>query len=192
MSIIYGDTETQEFEEFDPSTDPDGTWEPPSMMLAYLERHFNRCLTDKDKKNILTEFPKPDCSALVAPKLDGLVKEQLSRKGKDPQFGPERTLYKVQEQLLEVAGPLTCLWAEILNPEVQLKQGDVLRPLQAALVLLGHTSHGITLERCKIACLRLNPKPKSIAIEDFSNRSDQLFGPGFLERASKKVETDLN
>ena len=45
-------------------------------------------------------------------------------------------------------------------------------------------------ERCKIAHSRLNLKFKSIATEDFSNRNDQLFSPGFLERASKKVETE--
>ena len=184
------DTEAQEFEEFDPSTEPEGSWEPPAMMLSFLERHFNRSLPDKDKDNILTEFPRPDCPALVAPKLDGLVKEQLSRKGKDPQFGAERTLYKLQEQLLEVTGPLTCLWADIVNPDVELKAGEALRLLQRALVLLGNTLHGISLERRKIACSRINPKLKSIATEEFADRKDQLFGPGFLERASKKMETE--
>lgn len=33
-------------------------------------------------------------------------------KGKDPHFGSETSLYKLQEQMLGVAGPLTCLWAE--------------------------------------------------------------------------------
>jgi len=37
---------------------------------------------------------------LQAPQLNNLVKEQLRRKEKDPQFGAERTLYKVQEKLL--------------------------------------------------------------------------------------------
>jgi len=32
---------------------------------------------------------------IVAFKLDGLVKEQLTKRGKDPQFGPKTTVYKV-------------------------------------------------------------------------------------------------
>ena len=188
------DTEAREFDEyyedFDPSTEPDDSWDPPSAMSSFLERHFNRELPGKDKDAILKEFPKPNCVTLKAPKLDGLVKEQLMRKGKDPRFGTERTLFKLQEQLLEVAGPLTCLWADILNPEVDLKAGEVLHQLQRALVLLGNTSHGITVERRKIACSRINPKLKSIASEEFADRKEHLFGPGFLDKASKIVETE--
>ena len=121
------ETEAQEFkeyEEFDPSTKPDSSWDPPATMLAFLERHFNCSFLSKDKDSILKEFSRPNCPALVAPKLDGLVKEQLSRKGKDPQFGLERTLYNVEDQLLEVADPLTCLWADILNPDVAESTGS--------------------------------------------------------------------
>ena len=46
------------------------------------------------------------------------------------------------------------------------------------------------LERYKITCSRVNPNLKSIATEDFSNRNDQLLSPGFLERASKNIETE--
>ena len=60
-------------------------------------------------------FPKPNCEALTVPKLDQEVKEQLKRKGKDPFFGGEKSLYKIQEQLLDAAGPLTCLRSDLLN-----------------------------------------------------------------------------
>jgi len=66
---------------------------------------------------------------------------------------------------LEVADPLACLWADILNPEADLRAGEVLCLLQRALVLLGNTSYGIYIERCKI-----DPKLKVIATEEFSNR----------------------
>jgi len=64
-------------------------------MSEFFEYHFNRSLPDKDKDSIIKDFLKLNYLALEAPKLDGLVREQLSRKGKDPQFGPERTLYKL-------------------------------------------------------------------------------------------------
>lgn len=60
------------------------------------------------------------------------MKDQLKSKGKDPHQGAEKSLYKIQDQLLDVTGPLTCLWADLL---------------QRALVLLGSTSHSINIER---------------------------------------------
>ena len=54
------------------------------------------------------DFPKPNCHVMSAPKLDEQV-NQLKRKGKDPHFGAEKSLYKIQDQLLDVAGPLVTL-----------------------------------------------------------------------------------
>ena len=136
------DSEAREFEEyknFNPSTEAEDSWDPPSVMSEFFEYHFNRSLPDKDKDPIMRDFPMPKCPELKAPKLDGLVREQLSRKG---QFGPEQSSF----------WRLACLWADILNPEVDLRAGEVLRVLQRALVLLGNTSHGISVERRKIAC----------------------------------------
>ena len=49
---------------------------------------------------------KPNTPVLEAPKLDEEVKEQLRNKGKDPHFGQEKFLLKLQESLLDVSGPL--------------------------------------------------------------------------------------
>jgi len=54
-------------------------------------------------------------------------------------------------------------------------------------VLLGSASHYVSLERRKVACSRINPKLKSLAGEEFTDRKDHLFG---LEKASKKLETE--
>lgn len=50
----------------------------------------------------------------------------MKRKGKDPHFGTEKTLFKVQEQLLDATGPLTCLWADLLNKEAKVSAEDTL------------------------------------------------------------------
>lgn len=60
--------------------------------------------------------------------------EQLKSKGKDPYFGAERNLYKIQEQLLEVTGPLVSLWVELLQPDAELTKEEVVLQLQRALV----------------------------------------------------------
>ena len=62
----------------------------------------------------MDDFPKPDCTALKTPKLDEEVKRLIQQAGKDPHFGTEKALYKVQDQILNLAGPLTCLWSGLL------------------------------------------------------------------------------
>ena len=137
----------------------------------------------------MKDFPKPACEAMAAPKLDDEVKDQLKKKGKDPHFGAEKSLYKIQEQLLDVAGPLTCLWADLLNKQAEVSPEDILL-IQRALVLLGSASHSISQERRKIAWSRINPQLKSLATEEYSKRETNLFGPGFLEKASKRLEAE--
>ena len=187
--IRLSNPEMQEFSDFDPTVEPEGTWDPPRAIVAFLEKHFNRCLSNVDREAILDDFPQPNCAVLKAPKLNELVKDQMTRKGKDPQFGSEKT-FKLQQQLLEVSGPLTCSWSDMMNPDTDPSTEEIILLLQRALVMLGSTSHAISLERLRIACTRINPKLKPIATEEFADRKDQLFGPGFLEKASKKLEAD--
>ena len=78
----------------------------------------------------------------------------------------------------------------MLDPQAKPSAEDIVLLLQRALILLGSTSHAISLERRRVACTRINPKLKPIASEEFADRKDQLFGPGFLEKASKRLEAD--
>ena len=179
-----------ELVEFDPSVDPKNAWDPPEAMTNILQKHFNRSLEEGEREAILKDFPKPSCKALSTPKLDEQVKEQLKCKGKDPHFGAEKTLFKVQEQVLDVTGPLTCLWVDLPNRNARVSPEDILLLIQRALVLLGSAAHTITLERRKIAWARINPTLKSLASEEYTERDADLFGPGFLEKASKRLEVE--
>ena len=138
----------------------------------------------------MRDFPKPHCKATVAPRLDDQVKQQLKRKGRDPNYGAEKSLFKIQEQLLDVTGPLTCLWADILNNDAGITPEDTLLLVQRALVLVGSVAHSITLECRKIAWSRINQKLKSLASEEYNERESNLFGPGFLGKASKRLEVE--
>ena len=62
----------------------------------------------------------------ATPRIDKEVKEQLKRKGKDAHWGAEKPLYKIQEQVLDVSGPLTCLWADLMRKEASHSAEDVL------------------------------------------------------------------
>jgi len=138
----------------------------------------------------MRDFPKPCSKSLEVPKLDDQVKEHIKGKGKDPHYGQEKSLYKLQEAVLDVSGPLMCLWSDLLREEAKHSKEDILMLVQCALVLVGSASHGISQERRKIAWTRINPKLKSLAEEDYGKREGNLFGPGFLEKASRRLEVD--
>ena len=83
--------------------------------------------------------------------------------------------------------PLTCLWSDLLNKEAKVSSEDILLLIQRALVLLGSASHTVSQERRKIAWSRINPQLKSLATEEYDKRKSNLFGPGFLEKATKRL-----
>ena len=62
--------------------------------------------------------------------------------------------------------------------------------IQRALVLLGSASHAINIERRKIVWAKMNPKLRSLGSEEYGERGTDLFGPGFLEKASKRLEVE--
>ena len=53
---------------------------PPSV-VNYLNKHFNKSLSEEDRKAILEDYPVPDCAAVKALKLNVEVMEQLKSKG---------------------------------------------------------------------------------------------------------------
>jgi len=111
--------------EFDPTVKPT-TWTPSQAMISFLKKRFNQCLADNEKEAILSDFPNPNIPVLEAPKLDEEVKEQIKSKGKDPHFGQEKVLFKLQESLLDVSGPLMCLWVDLNNSEAKVSPYEIL------------------------------------------------------------------
>ena len=187
---LLDETEALELVEFDPKVKPTGTWDPPSVIRSFLHKHFNKSLSEEEREAILKDFPKPNVEAIVTPKLGGDAVEQLRSKGKNPHFGAEKAMYSTQKQLLEVTGPLTCLWADLLNKEANVAPEDVVLLIQRALVLLGSASHSISVERRKLVWAKMNPKLRRLGSEDYNERGTDLFGPGFLEKASKRLEVE--
>ena len=183
---LLDEAEALELIEFDPQVKPAGTWEPPKTIRTFLERHFNKGLSKEEREAIMKDFPKPNVDVVVTPKLAGDAVEQLRSKGKNPHFGAEKDLYSTQKQLLDVTGPLTCLWADLLNREANVHPEDIVLLIQRALVLLGSASHAINIERRKIVWAKMNPKLRSLGSEEYGERGTDLFGPGFLEKASKR------
>ena len=57
-------------------------------------------------------------------------------------------------------------------------------------MLVRSTSHAISMEQRRIAWSHLNLKLKLLTNEDYGKRETNLFGPAFLEKASKRLEAD--
>ena len=110
--------------------------------------------------------------------MDEPVRDHLKRKGKDPHFASEKTLYKLQGQVLDLPGPLTCLWADLLNADAKVKREDMLLLVQRILVLLGSLADSITQERRQILWSRLNPLIKDFYLEEEGKdkKGTTLFG----------------
>ena len=149
-------------------------------MLMFSEKHFLRCLS-----------VEPKCQALEAPKLNEQVNDRLEKIGKDPHFGSEKKLYKFQGQILDLAGPLTCLWADLLNSDIKIKKEDIILMVQRILVLVGSASDFISQERRQILWSCLNPLIKDISMEeDGKGKGTTLFDGGFIEKATKRIKDE--
>ena len=181
---LLDDEEALELIEFDLKVKPAWLWEPPKAIRSFLEKHINKTLSDDEGEAIMKDFPKPSVDAVVTPKFA----EQLKNKGKNPHFGAEKALYTMHKQLLDVPGPLTCLWVDLLNKEANASLEDILLLVQRALVVLGSASHSISIEHRKIVWAKMNPKLRSSGLEGYGEKGMDFFGPGFLEKASKRLE----
>lgn len=190
--VLLDNEEALDFVDFNPTINDDNMWDAGEVINAFLEKHFNQVITSEEREAIMNDFPKPSCQALVTPKLDEDMKKQIKKAGKDPDFGAERSLFKLHLQLLDMAGPLTCLWAELSNKGTQVKPQEAILLIQRVLVLLGSASHSITKERRKVAWSRINPLTVSLLQEDAEEKKKEstLFGGGFLERAAKRLEEE--
>ena len=62
---LLSEAEALELVEFDPSVQPEDTWEAPPVITEFLEKHFNKSLSEEERKKILDNFPKPSCDAAL-------------------------------------------------------------------------------------------------------------------------------
>ena len=181
-----------ELVQFEPVVDDDDAWKACDTINNFIKKSFTQVITPTARDGIMKDYPKPKIEALFAPKLDEDVKKQIERTGKDPHYGVEKHLYNLQKQILDISGPLACLWADLLNRDATVNPKDMILLLQSTLTLLGSASHTITQERKRVAWSRVNPSigalPEDIEESQDKVKETTLFGGGFLERAPKRIE----
>jgi len=189
---LLDEGEALELMEYDPTVVSGDSWEAGEVIDTFLTKYFSKALEDDEIDKIMEDFPKPNCAALQTPKLDEEVKRLIQQAGKDPHYGTEKALYRVQDQILKLAGPLTCLWSDLLNQRTKVSAGQVTLLIQRVLILLGSASHSITQERQRVAWARVNPSstPPVDEKEEKKAKGTTLFHGGFLEKATKRMEQE--
>ena len=189
---LLDESETLELVQFDPTVGGDNTWEAGEAIDDFLQKYFKRTLQPEEREAIMRDFPKPNCQSLQVPRLNEEMKAQIRKAGKDPHFGVKRSLFKLQDQLVDAVGPLTCLWADLMNKDAKVDPQDTILLIQRVLVLLSSASHSITQERQKVAWSRINPATVHLLTEDAEGEKKEttLFVGGFLERAAKRLEDE--
>ena len=107
---------------------------PPKVISNYLEKHFRRSLTKKERKAMLKADPKPQTPVTSPPNVDEYLgvfwkgKLNLSQDGEWKQ---------VQNALLCATGPLCGLWSQIHEQGLDSEDGPI--PASAVLDMIQRT-----------------------------------------------------
>jgi len=142
---------------FDPKSlksDDDFTFDTHEVITQYLEIHFRSSLQKDVRSPMHKVHPVPRTPAMKVPKVDRFVLNHLSQhfpKTRDAELGT------IQAALLRSAGPLSCLWSELLDKDLlkdehsMINVHDVLNVVQRTLVFLGNANELISqARRCNI------------------------------------------
>ena len=152
---------------------------------AFVEACFNlpRPVENKTRKSWLLEFGLAEGNETKCPKMDTIVKNELSKDALEA----NRKLSRLQNFMLDTAGPLIDVYENMSgeNPDPE----RVMQAIQVSLRILGNTSAHFSQERRVKAIGRLNTDLKSlIEDEDFSRAALFLFGSGFEKKAKERTE----
>ena len=148
-------------------------------MEDYIRDHFDRFLSEQERANIMVSLPRPQSDFLASPQLDEEVRKFLAYDLKDKFLNNplEPKLFSVQNLLLEVSGPLLCLWSNLLDETRTISRPEIIQIILVSMVLLVNASNSITVERRKAILSKINGKYIRLADERFEDRGTQLFGP---------------
>ena len=181
---------------FDPNnlkSDDDFTFETHEVIKQYLEKHFRASLDKDVRKEMHKEHPVPRTPAMKVPKVDRFVLDHLNKRfprSRDAELGT------IQAALLRCAGPLSCLWSELIDNDLlkdedsMINVHDALSVVQRTLVLLGNANELVSqTRRCNI--LRsVDQGLEKYGKEPPTNSEEFLFGKEFCPKLKATVESD--
>ncbi|KAM4749018.1 stereocilin [Rhinophrynus dorsalis] len=178
----------------DPLFDPEGIkhprsseWSPISHIGQYLENWVRKPLNSTTRSKLRAECPRPVVNNKVCetPILDSKIVQFLSKSGKDPRKGIDRSLKACQDKLLDILGPITKIF-ELAEEALKSKSPvdvHVLRGwVQRAICLLGNANSALASERRRAILLKLDPKLADMATsEPGQSAKGLLFGDSFIK-----------
>ena len=153
---------------------------------TFLQACFSlpRPASNKTRNTWLAQFGLPEGDETRCPKLDSIIKNELPKEA----IEADRKLSKLQNFVLDAAGPLAAAYEELVTKE-EPDPDLIQQAVQLALRILGNTSTHFAQERRTRALGRLNPDLKSLVEdEDFSKAGPLLFGAGFEKKAKERSE----
>ena len=113
-----------------------------------------------------------------------------------------KRLRRIQATTIAVAGPLTTLWANLLDQEMDRNSGtlvpvdDIIDTIQRTLSLLGNSVHYISQARRDLVISQLEYKKKGlgkvmrkVCQSDLGNTGTELFGEKFRKSLKSKADS---
>jgi hypothetical protein len=88
---------------------PNSRWKAREELSAFLETATSKPLSKFHRRNLVKITPRPDVNAVYTPSMDGYLKPFV--------LGitlPDRSLKEMQDHILEVFGPLSTVYENLL------------------------------------------------------------------------------
>ena len=184
--------------DFDPisaALEDEYTFSAQSTITSYIEKHFRRTLDKASRTAMHKAHPIPKTEATKAPKVDRFMQDYLASRFPKSE---DSDLARIQTAMLRASGPMTCLWAEMIDngllgdPEATINVHDVLNIIQRSLVLLGNANEMISqLRRSRLLQL-VDKSLQKYAQEPRPDSGECLFGVDFTKHLKGQVETDTS
>ena len=163
----------------------------PKAINEYLEQYFRQAQTDDVFKDMTTSDPRPDCDVMYVPEVEESIQVWLGSKFSNWKSA-DAHLVKLQRQVLAAAGPLTCLWDDVLSNSSEdcVPKDVVLETIQKTLVLLGDVNANVMCRRRSAILEGALEKPLASATKDvpLPEGGKFLFGENFTKNLGKKSE----
>ena len=207
------DGDEEEEDNFDPdsfymSSSPSKLAEP---VQRFMQSALKRCIPKRKRRELGTEYPRPDKPAAKVPKLDPDIVGALAD---DIKKGEDGHLMKIQATVLASASPLANFWSHLTEQGFKGKEdeyvavGEVIDVMKASLMLIGNASHYITQSRRKSIIESTNKSRPRLAKflqvicrRDLGDMGEDFFGPEvrkmIVERANiinafNKAQTNVD
>ena len=191
--------EDQVTESFDPDNYAASGQSLSQDITDYVEKRFRKCIPVDKRRKTFKDNPIPDTPAAKPPQPDDDIVAFL---GKDFPSKSDKCLRRIQATTIAVAGPLTTLWANLVEQDMGQGSGtlipadDVIDTIQRSLSLLGNSVNYISQARRDLIISQLEYKKKGlgkvmrkVCQSDLGNTGKELFGEKFRKTLKSKADS---